>query len=318
MNLVPINEIFDIEYGNQFDLNKLKVGTPVEDIAFVSRTSKNNGVSAWVKSFQDTAPYPSDLITVSLGGTYLLSAFVQQFPFYTAQNIKVLSPKESMDLKTKLFYCAAIAHNRFRYTSHGREANKTFDNILVPCISDAEDLSKDIKLPSAPEKFDATSSKTAFDLEKAINYVPLHEVFDVVYGVNLNQREMQVGTREEGVRFVSRTSENNGVSEYVVEQSDIPKNPANTLSVSGGGSVLEVFYQDQPYYSGRDLYYLKPKKDMTAKELLFYATIIKANRYRYSYGRQANKTLKTLVIPVFESSYIESYMNSVPFAHTIT
>lgn len=33
--------------------------------------------------------------------------------------------------------------------------------------------------------------------------------------------------------------------------------------------------------------------------LLFYAYVIRKNKYRYNYGRQANKTLKAIVIPEF-------------------
>jgi hypothetical protein len=36
---------------------------------------------------------------------------------------------------------------------------------------------------------------------------------------------------------------------------------------------------------------------MTNDELLFYCCCIRANQYRYSYGRQANRTLKQLQIP---------------------
>lgn len=31
--------------------------------------------------------------------------------------------------------------------------------------------------------------------------------------------------------------------------------------------------------------------------MLYYCTIIEANKYRYSYGRQANKTLKDILVP---------------------
>ena len=36
---------------------------------------------------------------------------------------------------------------------------------------------------------------------------------------------------------------------------------------------------------------------MTRTQLLFYCMCIKANRYRYSYGRQANRSLKDLEVP---------------------
>ena len=99
------------------------------------------------------------------------------------------------------------------------------------------------------------------------------------------------------IPFVSRSERNNGVAAYVEKRVGYEPNPAHTLSVAGGGSVLATFYQDKPYYSGRDLYYLTPKRTMSVVEMLYYSMVIKANRYRYSYGRQANKTFKHILIP---------------------
>ena len=59
-------------------------------------------------------------------------------------------------------------------------------------------------------------------------------------------------------------------------------------------TFLQPYYD---YYSGRDLYYLIPKKEMTERELIYYAICIKKNKYKYSYGRQANKTLRDLLVP---------------------
>ena len=42
---------------------------------------------------------------------------------------------------------------------------------------------------------------------------------------------------------------------------------------------------------------LEPKREMTFNEKLYYCMCIQNNAYRYSYGRQANKTLKNIVIP---------------------
>jgi len=134
---VHLKDLFEIEYGNQFDKNKL-----TEDpsgVNFVSRASTNMGIVGRVESVTDVEPYESGLITATLGGTYLLSAFVQSKPFYTGQNIKVLRPLKSMSFNEKVYYCLVISKNRFRYTSHGREANKTFDNILVPSFLDLPD-----------------------------------------------------------------------------------------------------------------------------------------------------------------------------------
>lgn len=127
----------------------------------------------------------------------------------------------------------------------------------------------------------------------------LYNLFDIRYGVNLELNKMvQVSKGEEGaINFVSRTEKNNGISAIVKRLKNVEPNPANTLSVAGGGSVLATFLQAEPYYSGRDLYVLIPKREMTINELVFYAYCIRKNRYRYNYGRQANRTLKYIKVP---------------------
>lgn len=119
--------------------------------------------------------------------------------------------------------------------------------------------------------------------------------FEVVYGVNLELSNLELDPL--GINFVSRTTKNNGVSSRVKSLIDVEPNPANTISVSGGGSVMESFLQKEPYYSGRDLFYLKPKITLTDKKLLFYCMCLRANKYRFSYGRQANRTLGEILIP---------------------
>lgn len=131
------------------------------------------------------------------------------------------------------------------------------------------------------------------------NFLKVSDLFNVVYGVNLELVNLTQckSTDKNAVPFVSRTENNNGVSAYVEMELDVEPNPAHTLSVAGGGSVLSTFYQAFPYYSGRDLYVLVPKRKMSVIEMLFYAKCISVNKYKYNYGRQANKTLKNILVP---------------------
>jgi hypothetical protein len=124
--------------------------------------------------------------------------------------------------------------------------------------------------------------------------IKLNSLFDVIYGINLDLNKLK--KIEKGIPYVGRSKKNNGVTAYVEKNDKIP-NPAHTISVSGGGSVLECFYQANNYYSGRDLFYLKPKSKLSENQMLAYCYIIKKNKFRYNYGRQANKTLHNLVIP---------------------
>lgn len=127
--------------------------------------------------------------------------------------------------------------------------------------------------------------------------VTISTIFEVKYGVNLELNKLILDPN--GVNFVSRSQRNNGVSAKVKKIEDVEPLDAGLITVAGGGSVLETFLQTEPFYSGRDLYYLKVKDEYTLNvpQKLFYCMCIKMNKYRYSYGRQANRTLKDLLIP---------------------
>lgn len=138
--------------------------------------------------------------------------------------------------------------------------------------------------------------------------VELKKLFSIVYGVNLDYDKMVES--KNGIPFVSRTSQNNGVVGYVEKVKKKNPNPAMTLSLSVGGSVMECFLQEREYYSGRDLYYLKPKVGMSRRQLFYYCIVLRANKYRYSFGRQANKTLKDLLVP--DLTEIPSFVATAP------
>ena len=131
------------------------------------------------------------------------------------------------------------------------------------------------------------------------NLVRLSELFNINYGNSLELINMEQckSTDINAVPFVSRTESNNGVSAFVEKELDIDTNPAHTLTVAVSGSVLATFYQPLPYYTGFHVLVLSPKTKMNTLEMLVFAKYIKANSYQYNYGRQANKTLKDILVP---------------------
>jgi hypothetical protein len=125
----------------------------------------------------------------------------------------------------------------------------------------------------------------------------IEDLFDIKYGINLELNACEITLDKDGIHFVARTAENNGVAAKVKPVMGKIPQPAGVLTCAGGGSVLSTFVQTKPFYSGRDLYILTPKKEMRLEEKLFYCHCIKMNAYRYRYGRQANKTLKDIRLP---------------------
>lgn len=127
----------------------------------------------------------------------------------------------------------------------------------------------------------------------------LSDIFDTWYGVNLEVVNCRIV--EKGIPFVSRQSVNNGVVCDVCKIDDIKPNPANTLSIAVSGSVLSTFYHSYEYYSGRDIYIAKPRTEMSKEVMIFYASLIEKNKFRYNYGRGANKTFRDILLPDVET-----------------
>jgi len=137
--------------------------------------------------------------------------------------------------------------------------------------------------------------------------VKVSKLFDVEYGHSLELNRLT--KNDLGINFVSRTSKNNGVSAIVNELPDIKPNKAGTITVSLGGSVLETFLQTKPYYTGYHIFCLTAKINLSIAEKLYYCSCISANKFRYNYGRQANRTLRDLLIPDY--SEIPEWVNVI-------
>ncbi len=148
--------------------------------------------------------------------------------------------------------------------------------------------------------------------------MPLGDIFDAQYGSNLELNAQKIMDEDAGesVAFVSRTSKNNGVSARIKPVVGLAPLPAGTLSVAVSGSVLETFLQPGPYYSGRDVYYLEPRCTLSDMEKLYYCLCIRANAFRYNYGRQANKTLKHILLPAPDE--IPDWVKSFDFPDFVT
>ena len=278
-----LSDIFDIRYGNQFDYLKMTPCDSPDGINFISRGSTDCGFVGKVMRHDDTEPFPAGLITVTMGGSYLLSSFVQQEPFYTGQNVKVLSPKSSMSVEMKLFYCAAIQHNRFRYHSHSREANSTFDDIVVPSPSEIPSwvLDWQVKTRSYSSRNDPVALSPVSEW-KSFRY---GDLFDIRKGRRLTKEAMQPGE----IPFIGATDANNGITAYVANDENL--HPGNLITVSYNGSIAEAFYQPVPFVASDDVNVLYPKFDMDQSVGLFVCTLIRREKYRYNYGRKWHKEI---------------------------
>ncbi|WP_151764951.1 restriction endonuclease subunit S [Acinetobacter soli] len=133
--------------------------------------------------------------------------------------------------------------------------------------------------------------------------VKLNELFHIYYGHSLElNRLSQIEQNDRGIAFISRKMGDNGISAYVEEIKNLTPAASGQLTCAlGGNGVLSTFLQETEFYTGRDVAILKPLHKMSRQILLFYCLCINSNKFKYSFGRQANKTLKDLLVPDIES-----------------
>lgn len=277
--MIELQEIFNIQYGNKLDLNKLDLDP--HGVLFVSRTSQNNGVSARVKEVPGVKKMPAGSISVSLGGTKLLSSFVQDHPFYTAQNVAVLTPIAPLTIQEKLYVCLCIERNRFRYSAFGREANRTIKKLQIPSLKECPEWVNSVDTNKfSGQNTAASEMKTpSIDIQKWTEF-RYSDLFSIERGRGPRVKDLD-GTGD--IPFITSTDKSNGVTGFT---SMMAMHNGNTISVNRNGSVAEAFYQPVPFCSTEDVHIFEPKFNMNKYIAMFLITLIKMEKYRYSYGRK--------------------------------
>ena len=112
--------------------------------------------------------------------------------------------------------------------------------------------------------------------------------------------EYRMNYKKNGINFIGRGSDNNGVVNTVEEIEGLKPLSGNCITVAMSGSVMESFVQKEEFYSSYHIKILRPKKPMSDEVMHFYCYALRSNNWKYSFGRQANKTIDDLEIPSLE------------------
>jgi hypothetical protein len=313
--MTRLDQLFQVSYGNKLDMNKMVRSNRLSGVAFIGRRGRDEGLSGWVQEIPGIEPFPPRLITVALGGSRLLSSFVQQRPFYTAQNVAVLSPiDKKMPLSHRLYYAMCVKHNAFRYTAFGREANRTLGTIELP-----EDIPAWVQTARIPTHEGlarrAAPPKRLSDPQKWSEF-ELGDLFELVKGRRLTKAARVPGT----VRFVGASEKNNGITDLA----DVaPMFDSGCLTVVyNGNSVGYAFYQDAPFFASDDVNVLSPRATVSRWALLFVATVIRHQRSRFTYGykwtlermKSTSIRLPATVEDTPDWDYMAEVMRGLPFS----
>lgn len=128
----------------------------------------------------------------------------------------------------------------------------------------------------------------------------LDKLFRIEYGNGLEL--VNLLKSKNGINFVARTQKNNGVVSRVVVPVWENTFPKGCITVAVSGSVMESFVQTEKFVTGYHIMVLTPLSEMSDELKLFYCHCLRMNKFKYSYGRQANITLPSLQVPCLEEA----------------
>lgn len=148
----------------------------------------------------------------------------------------------------------------------------------------------------------------------------LESLFNFSKGKRLTKADMIPGN----LNYLGAISENNGIREKI--EADYSWKP-NCITINYNGSVGEAFYQSKPFWASDDVnvLYAKDFWNMNKYIAMFLVTVIKANKYRFGYGRKwtIEKMKETVIkLPSQEDgtpdfAYMERYIKSLSYSDRI-
>lgn len=310
MKTTTINNLFKILSGTDLELNKLeqKDGS----IRFVSRTRKNNGVSAMVKPFSEIELLPENSITVALSSASVLFAFLQEQPYYTGYHVACLLPKEPMTKQEMLYYCACITANRYKY-NFGRQANKTIATLKVPDRTEIPEWVNETIIHDLSHLDEALYKQK---VAPPINY----ELFDFLQIFEYVQEETH--NKKMMVNQVSALTKNNGIKRVIETDTYIE---GNKISITSNGIYTgTAFYQSDAFVTQDSIGVKLKGKELNKYIALYLTCLLNNEQFRFNYGRKSSKSkleqLK-LRLPSINKQpdwdYMEMYVKSLPYSKNI-
>ena len=280
--ITTIGQLFKIEYGQKEYHNKEWLeGTEGKNILISSR-----GDDSGVFGFFDIANYyKAPVITVPSTGT-VGQAFVQNNDCSVDDNCLVLIPQKKL-LQEELFQIAfQIRLNKWKYR-YGRQI--TPERLATQKISL---IKSKLSYDKLSQKFLPEKSKKIKVLEnKNVKLIKVNDLCNIQKKTALPQNALE----ENGTPYVTTTSKNNGISNFVNEE---PNTKAKCLTVALNGSVGETFFQFDDFITSGDNAVLTLKDQYNPYLLFYIGAMIKNHQWRYNYYRKLNLSkLKKMTIP---------------------
>lgn len=288
-----LSEIYKAEAHVKTELTECSL-SDAKAIPFISRTENDNGCDCFVENDGTVSGIErGDAIII---GDTTSTFFYQRDPFVAGDHI-VVCRADWINSRTALFVKAVLEKDRYRY-NYGRAFKKDLIKetwIKLPQTSkgdpDWQGMSDFMAELEEKENQGEGNLADALQTENTDADNPVStddwgefrvaDLFVVKKGDRLTKEDQTDGNTP----YVGAIDSNNGVSNHIGQKA---MHDGGTISLSYNGSVGEAFYQPDPFWATDDVNVLYPKQGTILNQwtALFICTILRQEKYRYSYGRK--------------------------------
>ena len=329
-------KIYKATAYNKEELTVCKSQT-FNSIRYITRTDENNACECLV--LNEDLPVVEEANAITIGDT-TANCYYQAKSFIAGDHMVILR-SNWLNEKRGLFIISLIKQEKYKY-SYGRAFLKgKIANTLIPLpvlmnnglpvIDDTHKYSSKGYIPdwmyietfiSSLFHQPITTKITAnndysFSVNNWGEYT-IGSLFKVEKGKRLTKADMIDGKDN----YLGAIDNNNGVRQKILAERLWEP---NCITVNYNGSVGEAFYQAEPFWASDDVNVLYAKGWELNKYIgLFIATIIKAERPKYNYGRKWKKEFmeKSIIkLPTKNGlpdwDFMENYIKSLPYSDRI-
>ena len=285
---------------------------------YVTTQSINNGVEGFFNYYTEQGG------VLTIDSAVLGYCSYQEFNFTASDHVEVLIPKFKLTRNIAMYFVTLFNKEQFRY-SYGRKSNQINikkTQLVLPAKENGE-----------PDFDYMENYITSLNISKPItknagigiklnisewSKFKLKDLFTIKKGKRLTKEDQTEGMTP----YIGAIDSNNGLSSYIGQS---PIHKADTISLSYNGSVGEAFFQERDFWATDDVNVLYPKFSLNKYIALFICTILRAEKFRFFYGRkwtldQMNET--EIKLPCSQTGepdwdYMENYIKSLPYGDCI-
>jgi restriction endonuclease S subunit len=247
-------------------------------------------------------------------------SYVAPFPFTCNSDVAALTPKIELSLEQKLYYAECITRNRWLFSYGRKPKGERLSSIELPHPNKLPKWVYEANLEELSGKDSARLAEpTPLLSERNWKLFLLSDLFELKKGKRLTKANMNIGKTP----FIGAVDKNNGLTAFVSHE---PIHSANTITVNyNGNGVADAYYQPVPYWCSDDVNVLYPKFELTPSIAFFINTIIRNEKYRFSYGRKWHlERMKNSAIwlPATETGapdwgFMTKYIDTLPFSSQV-